>query len=144
MTDVQIHHALAQQAGRSREQAQQAPRPARVQLIVRTQGVGETRLLGRRAVSFGALLMDEPSFSWGVQAGQPIANQTLPMCTAIVLKYIVTSNGLYTGAEMGFRVDSEDPKIRLKFSLTFESSTLRSSAGIGTSGTGAASNTVFR
>lgn len=125
MAEVQIHHALALQAGRAREADQRSPRPARIRLSVKTVGIGETRLLGRSAVQFGASLLDEPSFTWGVQALGPVAANNLPICTAIVLRYLITGNRLYTGAEMGFRIDSDDSNIALQFSLTFEAATLR-------------------
>lgn len=144
---TRIQQQFAAQASRQREQAQNVPRPARVRFVVRTTGIGETRLVRRQALNFGAYALEEPSFSWGVEAAQPIAAGDLPMCTAIVLKYIVNGNGMYTGAEMGFRVDSMNLDIRLKFSLTFEASTLRSTVGTGTGSLDAprsTQSTIFR
>lgn len=128
MAEAQLHHALATQAGRARETAQSGPRPARIRMSVRTVGIGETRLVGRHALNFGASLLEEPSFTWGVQALGSIAGNNMPLCTAIVLRYLTGGTGagrLYVGAEMGFRIDSDDSNITLLFSLTFEASTLR-------------------
>jgi hypothetical protein len=125
----QVHHEFSAQASRQRERDQHAPRPARVRFTVNTQGVGETRLVGRAALNFDAFLLEEPSFSWGVEALQTIGANELPLCTPIVLRYIKNGNGLYTGAEMGFRVHCDNPKVRLKFTLIFEAATLRSTAG---------------
>lgn len=148
MVQAQVHQALAAQANRQRERTQHAPRPARVRMVVRTSGVGETRLIGRQRVEFGALMLEEPSFSWGVEAAQPLKAGELPMCTAIVIGYVVNQNGFYTAAEMGFRVDSENLNVRLKFSLTFEAAAMRSTLAAGTSGNADAvvtnGSTVFR
>jgi hypothetical protein len=126
---TQINHELAAQAGRRRERDQQVPRPARVRLTVMTSGVGETRLVGRKALAFDAFLLEEPSFSWGVEALHTLGANELPLCTPVVLRYIQNGNGIYTGAEMGLRVHCDNPTVRLKFTLIFESNTLRSTAG---------------
>jgi hypothetical protein len=129
---TRIHGEFATQAARAREQAQSVPRPARIRFSVKTTGAGESRMVGPKAINFLAFMLEEPTFTWGVQAAQTIAPGDLPLCTAIVLRYIKNGNGLYTGAELGFVVDSENPNVRLKFSLTFEGSTLRSTSGTGT------------
>lgn len=122
------HHAQIQDA-RSRELAQALPRPARVRLSVRTVGIGESRLVGRHGVSFGAFMLEEPTFTFGVQCLETLAKGELPLATAMVLGYRRNANGLYLGADMGFRIESSRFNIRLNFSLTFEGSTLRSTAG---------------
>jgi hypothetical protein len=129
---TRIHGEFATQAARAREQAQSVPRPARIRFSVKTTGTGESRMVGPKAINFLAFMLEEPTFTWGVQAAQTIAPGDLPLCTAIVLGYIKNGNGLYTGAELGFVVDSENPNVRLTFSLTFEGSTLRSTSGTGT------------
>lgn len=143
---AQIQYHMATASARAREQQQSAPRPARARFTVKTSGVGDTRLEGRKAIDFGAYMLEEPSFSWGVEALHPLGVNELPLCTAIVLKYIKNSNGLYTGAEMGFRVDCDNSKVRLQFSLTFEASTLRSTTGGGETTVTASTSapTVFR
>lgn len=131
MTSVGLHHTLAVQAARRRSTEQNAPRPARVRFSVNTVGVGESRLEGNKAVSFEAYLLDEPTFSFGVTTLDRLSPGEMPMCTAVVLKYRRTSTGFYTAAEMGFVVDSAKDNIRLRFSLTWEATTLRSTAGSG-------------
>lgn len=134
MTAVSSVHAdLSAKAGRQREQAEHQPRPSRVRITVDVAGIGETRLAGQKSVDFGAYLLDEPSFTWGVQTVSPVQLGQLPMCTAMVTRYVQNASGLYIGADMAFRVDSALSNIRLKFSLTFEASTVRSTSGLGTS-----------
>lgn len=128
---VQIHAAIQSVTNRQREQAQSAPRPARVRFTIRTAGTGETRLLGAAAIKFGAQMMEEPSFSFGLIAGEPLRQGQLPLATATVLRYLITNSGLYYGAEMAFKVESAKYDIRLKYSLTFEGVTLRSTSGAG-------------
>jgi hypothetical protein len=128
----EIYEHTQRVTARQRELAQHAPRPSRVRFTVRTSGTGETRLLGGAALTFGALLIEEPSFSWGAIAGEPLRAGQLPLCTAIVLNYLVTPGGQYYGAQMGFKVESAKFDIRMKYSLTFEATTLRSTAGNGT------------
>lgn len=128
---VRIHQAMQDITNKQREAAQAAPRPARIRFTIRTAGTGETRLLGGAALKFGAQMMDEPSFSFGLIAGEPLRQGQLPLATATVLRYLVTNSGLYYGAEMAFKVESAKYDIRLKYSLTFEGTTLRSTAGSG-------------
>lgn len=125
---VNIHEHMQTVTNKQREAAQAAPRPARVRFTIRTAGVGETRMLGGAALKFGAMLMEEPSFSFGLVAAEPLAGGQLPLATATVLRYLVTPSGLYYGAEIGFKVESSKYDIRLKYSLTFEAVTLRSTA----------------
>jgi hypothetical protein len=44
----------------------------------------------------------------------------------------VTPGGQYYGAQMGFKVESVKYDIKMKYSLTFEATTLRSTASNGT------------
>lgn len=127
---VRVHSQLHQQAARNREQAQNVPRPARIRFNVNTVGIGESRLTGNAAINFGALMLEEPTFSWGVQALDKLGIDEIPLCTAVVLGYTRNKQGLYRGANLGFRVESAQFAIRLKFSLTFEGSTLRTTAGV--------------
>lgn len=133
-------------AGRNRNQQEAAARPARVRFFVNVTGSGEVRLEG---LNFGALLMEEPTFSWGLICVDVVPPDGIPLATASVLTYQSNDNGIYTGADMGLRVES-DFNIRLKFSLTFEGSTLRSTANSGMAVTsesavvGTQSPTLFR
>ena len=106
---VHIHRLLHEQQARQREQAQGVPRPARIRFAVQTVGVGESRLSGLAAINFGAYLLEEPTFTWGVMA----------------------LDHLHPGADMGFKVESVKFNVRLKFTLTFEGTTLRTTARIG-------------
>lgn len=126
---VRLQSQYATQAARNRERAENLPRPARVRFNVNTVGIGESRLVGKSAVSFAAWMLEEPTFSWGVQTLDSLNPGELPLCTAIVLSYVRAKNGLYLGANLGFRVESGRFNVRLKFSLTFEGSTLRTTAG---------------
>jgi hypothetical protein len=129
----EVHTALLRQAGKQREVSQHLPRPARVRFAVLTKGVGETRLTGAKALDFGALMLDEPTFSFGVVAMEPLASGQLPLATAVVMTYKKNNNGAWVGAEVAFKVESAKSDVQLKFDLTFEASTLRSTVGNGTS-----------
>lgn len=120
---------LQAHASKSGKVLDSAPRPSRVRFIVDVQGVGESRLTGDKALSFGAIMLDEPSFSFGVIAASPIPFGGMPTATAIVLDYIQNEQGSYVGAEIGFNVDSLQTNIHLQFSLTFEGIALRSTVG---------------
>lgn len=124
-----MHQAMLKQAGKQREQSQHLPRPARVRFSVNTNGVGETRLTGTKALDFGALMLEEPTFTSGLVAVDSLGDGQLPQCTAIVLKYKQNANGAYTGAEVAFKVDCVKSNVKLKFSLTFEGTTMRSTMG---------------
>lgn len=126
-------HTLQAKASRTGQVLDSAPRPSRVRFIVDVNGVGESRLIGDAALDFGALMLDEPSFSFGVIAASPIPVGGMPTATAIVLRYLTNSNDSFVGAEMGFSVQSLNSKIHLQFSLTFEAITLRSTVGNSTS-----------
>lgn len=139
-----IHHHLNRQAARQRETNQAVPRPARVRFSVKTSGIGESRLVGKKAISFGAYMLDEPTFSFGVVAGGPLKVGELPLATATVLNWQRTASGLYAGAEVAFKVESMLYTIRLKFSLTFEGSTLRTTDGQGTGTQVAATDNVYK
>lgn len=127
-----IHAHLQRAQQRSKENDSSQPRPARVRFSVKTTGIGESRLVGPRAIDFGAYLMDEPTFSFGVVSMDTLKVGELPLATAIVLRWKVTSAGLYAGAEVGFKVESMLYTIKLMFNLTFEGSTLRTTVGTGT------------
>lgn len=128
----EVHAVLLKQAARQREISQHLPRPARVRFGVLTKGVGETRLTGTKALDFGALMLDPPTFSFGVEAMEPLKNGQLPLATAIVLSYKKNVNGAYIGADVAFKVECAKSDVQLKFDLTFEASTLRSTLGNGT------------
>lgn len=146
-----IKHELGIQDSRRREVAQNLPRPARIRMTVATQGVGETRMLGKNGISFGAFLLEEPSFSFGVLLDQAHAPKNgLPVATATVLRWHTNKQGLYIGADVGLTVfcpfisssgvtgttSPTDPTatMRLRFSLTFEANALRSTHGTGIAG----------
>lgn len=128
----EIHVALMRQAGKQREVSQHLPRPARVRFAVKTKGVGETRLTGTKSLDFGALMLDEPTFTFGVVAEEPLKQGQLPLATAIVTAYKKNTNGAWVGCEIAFKVECAKSDVRLKFDLTFEASTLRSTVGNGT------------
>lgn len=129
---MELVQHLQRQAGRARQDDQAAPRPARVRFSVKTQGIGESRLVNKQAIDFGAYMLDEPTFSFGVVALDSLQVGELPLAAATVLRWKLTSGGLWAGAEVGFRVESIKYNIRLVFSLTFEGSTMRSTIGTGT------------
>jgi hypothetical protein len=118
-------------AGRDRNQREAVPRPARVRFFVNVTSVGEgeTRMKG---LSFGALMLEEPTFSWGLIAIDQLPVDSVPLATACVLKWSNNDNGIFTGCDLGFRMmGSMESTLRYKFSLTFEGSTLRSVANTG-------------
>jgi hypothetical protein len=117
-------------AGRNRNTQEAVARPARVRFYVEVAGFGQAEArLG--LVNFGALMMEEPTFSSGVVALDTLAVGEIPLATAIVLSWVSNDNGIYTGAEMGFRISGGTTSHRFKISLTFEGSTLRSTANTG-------------
>lgn len=111
----------ARQTARQREQAQSVPRPSRIRMAVKVRGAGETRL----PVIFGAYLLDEPTVSFGCVAEVPLKFGELPLATCTVLAWN-KSKGMYQGALLGLRVESNKFDIVVNFSLTFEASALRS------------------
>lgn len=128
----EVHVSMLRQAGKQREVSQSTPRPARVRFAVKTKGVGETRLTGAKALDFGALMLDPPTFSFGVVAAEPLNNGQLPLVTATVLSYKKNANGAWVGAEVAFKIECAKSDVQLKIDLTFEASTLRSTVGNGT------------
>lgn len=128
-TTANLHATLQAQAARRRESDQNAPRPARVRFCVNTLGTGESRMEGTKGITFNATMLEEPTFTWGVIVTSKVAINELPMCTAMVLRFKRNNAGLYTGADVAFRVDCYKDDVRLKFNLTFEASTLRAGTG---------------
>lgn len=124
-----VHHTLMAQTSRTGQVMDSLPRTARVHVRVNVTGVGETRLYGHKHVQFGALMLEEPAFTFGIVARHSIGNGSMPYASAVVLGWHKNSNGLYTGADVGFKVMSANPKIALAFSLTFEGQTLRAATG---------------
>lgn len=116
--------------GKQRETAQAQPRPSRVRINCLVTGVGETRLKGAKAIKFNTAMLEAPTFSFGVVAIDTVAAGQMPLATAVVLSWTRNSRGMYTGAEMGFIVESTRTNIRLRFTLTFEGVALRTTAGI--------------
>jgi len=127
----EIYGHIQRLTARQREHAQHEPRPSRVRYVVRTRGVGESRL---ENLDLGAFMLEEPSFSMGVIADETLQVGNLPLATATVLRFKRNSGGLYHAADVGFRVDCAKFDVRLRFSLTFEASTLRATHGTGVSG----------
>lgn len=115
---------------RQRELAQSVPRPARFRYVVLVTGVGETRLVGSQGIQFGTAMLDEPSFSFGLQAVTPLGLGDLPLASAIVLGYHTDKRGMYRGVDMGFRVESYQATPQLRFWLTFEGTALRTAEGL--------------
>jgi hypothetical protein len=144
-----VYGGLDYIAGRNRNQQEAVARPARVRFIieVRGSGQGETRLAG---LNFGAFILEEPTFSWGIMALDPLPVGSVPLATACILAWRSTDTGIYSGADVGFTMDSSDTTTRrYKFSLTFEGSTLRSTANSGVTTApgvivGSQSSTLFR
>lgn len=130
MTSRPIHATVASVTARQREVAQGQARQSRVRFLVVVTGVGETRLTGSSAIMLGCFMMEEPTFSFGCTAVGSLPEGGLPLATAVVLGYTVNSQGLYTAAAMGFKVESSKFDIRLRFSLTFEGVALRTTAGM--------------
>lgn len=118
------YHVLEDIAARDRSQSEGLARPARIRFFARVTGTGETRLEGRAGLDFGAFMLEEPTFTWGAAAQRPLSQGGIPFCNAVVLRYH-QSQGFFSGADMGFVVESGDPTIVLNFSLTFEGITLR-------------------
>jgi hypothetical protein len=112
--------------GRQRELAQSVARASRFRFQVLVTGNGETRLVNTKGVQFGTAMLEEPTFSYGVQAVTPLPLGSLPLATAIVTNYQQDKRGLWIGADMAFRVDAYSMKPQLKFWLTFEGVALRS------------------
>ncbi len=132
MTEPQseLHHIAATRAARAREQSEAAPRNARLHFSALVTGAGESRLDGSKALKFGTLLMDEPAFTWGAVSTGPVPKGAVPVASAIVLRWIKGANGLYAGAELGFRIQSSQQRVALRFTLVFEGVALRSTAGV--------------
>jgi len=112
-----------------RELQQTMSRPARFRYVVNITGNGEARLTGTKAISFKTALLEEPSFTYGMQAVTPMRVGSLPVGTAMVLSY-VTKGKFWRGVEMGFRVDSYTMAPQFKFWLVFEAYALRSDAAL--------------
>jgi hypothetical protein len=125
----ELHRAMLKQSGRQREVSQALPRPARVRFAVKTKGVGETRLIGARGIQFGALMIEAPTFTYGVVADGPLQQGQLPLATAVVLGYKKNDQNAYVGCDIAFKVESAKSDIQLQFDLTFEASTMRSTFG---------------
>lgn len=133
-----VGHQFDVLASHRREIAQALPRPASIRLSVHTRGLGETRLKGNKALSFGVLVLEEPSFTYGVISDQgDLQPDAVPLATAVVTRWVQTSSGMWVGAEMAFSVflplmDIESQQklknFGLKFSLIFEGTALRSTA----------------
>lgn len=121
------YRALENIAAREREQSEALARPARVRFFVRVAGSGESRLEGRNGIFFGAYMMEEPTFTFGCASIGEIPHGMLPLATAVVLRY-TRSGKFFTGADMGFQVESGHPNLVLNFSLTFEGVTLRTTS----------------
>lgn len=115
---------------KQRELAQGQPRQARLRYIIKVTGVGETRLTGGKALDFGCFMLEEPTLSYGVIAIGKLDDGSLPIATACVTRWKVNDMGLFTGAEVGFRVESATYNVRLKFSLTFEAMAMRTTSGL--------------
>lgn len=121
------YHVIADIAARDRVQSESLARPARIRFFARVTGTGETRLEGRAGIEFGAMMLEEPTFTWGAAATRSLAQGGIPILSAVVLRYHKDGD-FYSGADMGFVVESGDPRIVMNFSLTFEGTTLRTTA----------------
>lgn len=125
------YQAIDYIAGRDRNQREAVPRPARVRFHVNVSGTGDgqARMDG---LNFGALMLEEPTFSWGIAAIDQLPTGAIPLATACVLNWIKNDNDIYTGCDIGFRMSGiAGQTLHYRFSLTFEGSTLRSVANTG-------------
>jgi hypothetical protein len=125
------YEAFADVAARNREARESVARPARVRFFIDIDGTGECRMEGKSGLLFGAHMLEEPSFSYGVIAKNEIPIGGVPLCSAVVLKWRKLKD-FYLGADIGFIVESS-ANVSLKFSLTFEGVTLRATlpSGVG-------------
>ena len=133
MSGMDIPRAIEIRSGRQREQREAVSRPARVRFAITSVGTGQGRLVGQDGLVFNAWMLEEPTFSFGVVAINPIAEGGLPQATATVLKWkqldeeATNARGqVWLGADVGFRVESSQSDIEVIFTLTFEGYTMRS------------------
>lgn len=128
------HDVSQASASRAIQVASSQPRSSRLHYIVRVTGVGETRLEGKGALQFNMLLLSEPAFSYGVIADGEIPLNSMPLTSAIVLRYVTNRQNLYTGAEIGFVIQPAEfgkpVSVPLRFMLAFDAPAMRSTAGV--------------
>lgn len=127
MSAISSYRSLENISARERERSEGLARPARIRFFVRVAGSGESRLEGRNGIFFGAYMLEEPTFTFGLASVGELPVGTLPLATACVLRY-QRSGKFYTGCDIGFQVESGHPGIVLNFSLTFEGTTLRTTS----------------
>lgn len=119
-----IFESLEPARSRQTETREAQARPARSRFIVRTSGIGEIRMEGKQGLGFGAIMLEEPTFSFGIVSAGQLPPGNVPMACAVVLKWR-RQGQFWIGADMAFVIDASDLNTRLKFTLTFEGVTLR-------------------
>lgn len=112
---------ISQYASQGHITAESLARPTRLRFKVMVSGIGQTKLTGAKGINFGAFLLEEPSFVFGMVADGAIAN--VPLGSAMVLGW-KTDGKFWTGADLGFVIESDVP-IKAAFSLIFEGTSLR-------------------
>jgi hypothetical protein len=124
-----IYQPLRIAAARERERSELLPRLASLTQVIRFTGTGQHTLGGEQAVPFGALMLEVPTFTYGVVAPYGLAGD-LPLIAVAVTGWLVNAAGLYHGAEIAVRVhhpDSAAGSDVLEFHLMFTGVTLRTS-----------------
>ena len=131
--DMDMSRAIEVRTGRQREQQQAVARPCRVRFSVVVTGSGTASLVGGNGLAFNVWMLEEPSFTYGLIADEPLTDGQLPLATATVLSWRTldeTENNargqVWLGAEVGFHVQSSKADAKLRFSLTFEGYGMRS------------------
>lgn len=123
------HIVTTEVLARSREQSQSVAKSSDIRVRVEVRGSGEILLNGAKGVLFGAMMLEEPMFSFGLVADGIPLNQGIPTGNACVMAWKKTDK-FWIGADMGFVVANPTDK-PLAFTLTFTGSALRTTQPIG-------------
>ena len=123
---MSIYEPMRLLQARQRERNELLPRLAILTVVVRFTGTGQHSLSGDEALRFGALLLEMPSFSYGVVAPYGLGGD-MPLVSLAVTNWLVNDMGLYHGAELAARVWSPEGSSAdtLDFHLIFSGSALR-------------------
>lgn len=116
-----IYEHLDTLTAQQREYSQAQARPARIRMHVDVSGNGETRT----ELTFGTMLLEEPTFTWGAVLRSKTPEGFMPLSSAAVVQYKANQRGFIVGAEMGFLIEGGLENVRLQFTLTFEAIALR-------------------
>lgn len=120
----------SQTIAKSREISQAVASSSDIRVRVEVKGEGEVQLTGAKGVVFGAMMLEEPHFTYGVVCaeGTPL-NLGIPTGLACVLAWKKTEN-FWIGADMGFLVTNPTEK-PLVFTCVFTGSALRTTQPVG-------------